>query len=189
MPGDLVVFQDIVYKTKPDLIIETGVARAGSLIFWASMQQLCGIDGKVLGIDIDFRDHARQAIDGSHQKNQIQLLQGSSTDLDIFSKVKELSAKSKRVMVVLDSNHTHEHVLAELNLYADIVTSDCMLLVLDTVIDDLTPDSDRPWGPGASPKSAVIEFMNSRPNDFENALDYETRAAISVAPKGYWLKR
>jgi len=189
MPGDLVVFQDIVYKTKPDLIIETGVARAGSLIFWASMQQLCGIDGKVLGIDIDIRDHARQAIDGSHQKNQIQLLQGSSTDLDIFSKVKELSAKSKRVMVVLDSNHTHEHVLAELNLYADIVTSDCMLLVLDTVIDDLTPDSDRPWGPGASPKSAVIEFMNSRPNDFENALDYETRAAISVAPKGYWLKR
>ena len=189
MPGDLVVFQDIVYKTRPDLIIETGVARAGSLIFWASMQQLCGIDGKVLGIDIDIRDHARQAIDASHQKNQIQLIQGSSTDLDIFSKAKELSAKSKRVMVVLDSNHTHEHVLAELNLYADIVTRDCMLLVLDTVIDDLTPDSDRPWGPGASPKSAVIEFMNSRPNDFENTLDYETRAAISVAPKGYWLKR
>ena len=189
MPGDLVVFQDIVYKTRPDLIIETGVARAGSLIFWASIQQLCGIDGKVLGIDIDIRDHARQAIDGSHQKNQIQLLQGSSTDLEIFSKVKELSAQSKRVMVVLDSNHTHEHVLAELNLYADIVSSECMLLVLDTAIDDLTTDPDRPWGPGASPKSAVIEFMNSRPNDFEHALDFETRAAISVAPKGYWLKR
>ena len=189
MPGDLIVFQDIVYKTRPDLIIETGVARGGSLIFWASIQQLCGIQGKVLGIDIDIREHAHQAINSSRQKNQIQLLEGSSTDLEIFSQVKKLSTKSKRVMVVLDSNHTHEHVLAELNLYADIVTRDCMLLVLDTVIDDLTPDSDRPWGPGASPKSAVIEFMNSRPNDFENTLVYETRAAISVAPKGYWLKR
>jgi len=189
MPGDLIVFQDIVYKTRPDLIIETGVARGGSLIFWASIQQLCGIEGKVLGIDIDIREHAHQAIDGSRHKNQIQLLQGSSTDLEIFSQVKELSTKSKRVMVVLDSNHTHEHVLAELNLYADLVTTDCMLLVLDTVIDDLIPDPDRPWGPGASPKSAVIEFMNTRPGVFENALDYETRAAISVAPKGYWLRR
>jgi len=189
MPGDLIVFQDIVYKTRPDLIIETGVARGGSLIFWASIQQLCGIEGKVLGIDIDIREHAHQAIDGSRHKNQIQLLQGSSTDLEIFSQVKELSAKSKRVMVVLDSNHTHEHVLAELNLYADLVTMDCMLLVLDTVIDDLIPDPDRPWGPGASPKSAVIEFMSSRNNEFINVVDYESRAAISVAPQGYWQKR
>lgn len=189
MPGDLIVFQDIVYKTRPDLIIETGVARGGSLIFWASIQQLCGIDGKVLGIDIDIREHARQAIDGSHQKNKIQLLQGSSTDLGIFSQVKELSTKSKRVMVVLDSNHTHEHVLAELNLYADLVTTDCMLLVLDTVIEDLIPDSDRPWGPGASPKSAAIEFMSSRYNEFVNVLDFESRAALSVAPQGYWQKR
>ena len=189
MPGDLIVFQDIVYKTRPDLIIETGVARGGSLIFWASIQQLCGIQGKVLGIDIDIREHTHQAINSSRQKNQIQLLEGSSTDLEIFSQVKKLSTKSKRVMVVLDSNHTHEHVLAELNLYADLVTVDGMLLVLDTVIDELIPDPNRPWGPGASPKSAVIEFMNSRPNDFEHALDFETRAAISVAPKGYWLKR
>ena len=86
LPHDMLRLQECITRLKPDVIIETGVARAGSLIFWASIQQLCGIDGKVLGIDIDIRDHARQAIDGSHQKNQIQLLQGSSTDLEIFSK-------------------------------------------------------------------------------------------------------
>jgi hypothetical protein len=152
------------------------------------MQQLCGVEGKVLGIDIDIRDHALQAIEQSRQKNQIQLLQGSSTDIEVFSQVKELSTKFKRVMVVLDSNHTHEHVLAELNLYADLVTADCMLLVLDTVIDDLIPDPDRPWGPGASPKSAVMEFMSTKENEFVNELEYESRAAISVAPQGYWRK-
>jgi len=188
MPGDLIVFQDIVYKTRPDLIIETGVARGGSLIFWASIQQLCGIQGKVLGIDIDIREHAHQAINSSRQKNQIQLLEGSSTDLEIFSQVKKLSTKSKRVMVVLDSNHTHEHVLAELNLYADLVTVDGMLLVLDTVIDELIPDPNRPWGPGASPKTAVIEFMNSRPNEFVNVLDYETKSTFTVAPNGFLYK-
>ena len=91
-------------------------------------------------------------------------------------------------MVVLDSNHTHEHVLAELNLYADLVTVDGMLLVLDTVIDELIPDPNRPWGPGASPKTAVIEFMNSRPNEFVNVLDYETKSTFTVAPNGFLYK-
>lgn len=188
MPGDLMVFQDIVYKTRPELIIETGVARGGSLIFWASIQQLCGIQGIVLGIDIDIREHTHQAINSSCQKNQIQLLEGSSIDSKIFSQVKKLSTEFKRVMVVLDSNHTHEHVLAELNLYADLVTVDGMLLVLDTVIDELIPDPNRPWGPGASPKSAVIEFMNFRPNEFVNLLDCETKSTFTVAPSGFLYK-
>ena len=188
MPGDLVMFQEIVWKTLPDLIIETGVARGGSLIFWASMQKLCGIDGKVLGVDIDIRDHAKRAISGSQFNQQIELLQGSSTDLDVFDEVKKIASPFKRIMVALDSNHTHEHVLDELKLYADLVSPGCMLLVLDTVIDDLNVDLDRPWGPGASPKSAVIEYMRSRPGIFENLNVLERRSVLSVAPNGYWIR-
>lgn len=188
MPGDLVMFQEIVWKTRPDLIIETGVARGGSLIFWASMQKLCGIDGKVLGVDIDIRDHAKRAILGSQFNQQIELLQGSSTDLAVFDEVKKSASPFKRIMVALDSNHTHEHVLNELRLYADLVSPGCMLLVLDTVIDDLNVDPDRPWGPGASPKSAVIEYMKSRPGIFENLNALERRSVLSVAPNGYWIR-
>ena len=188
MPGDLVMFQEIVWKTRPDLIIETGIARGGSLIFWASMQKLCGIDGKVLGVDIDIRDHAKKAISGSQFSQQIELLQGSSTDLDVFEKVKKFASPFKKIMIALDSNHTHDHVLDELRLYADLVSPGCMLLVLDTVIDDLDVDPERPWGPGASPKSAVIEYMKSRPHQFQNLEDFEKRAVFSVAPTGFWMK-
>jgi len=188
MPGDLVMFQEIVWKTRPDLIIETGVARGGSLIFWASMQKLCGIDGKVLGVDIDIRDHAKRAISGSQFSKQIELLQGSSTNLDVFKKVEQFASPFKKIMIALDSNHTHDHVLEELKLYADLVSPGCMLLVLDTVIDDLEVDPNRPWGPGASPKSAVIEYMKSRPNIFENLSSLERRSVLSVAPNGYWLR-
>jgi len=188
MPGDLVMFQEIVWKTRPDLIIETGVARGGSLIFWASMQKLCGIDGKVLGVDIDIREHAKRAISGSQFNQQIELRQGSSTDLDVFEKVKAFASPFKKVMIALDSNHTHDHVLDELKLYADLVSPGCMLLVLDTVIEDLKVDPDREWGPGASPKSAVIEYMNSRQYEFQNMVSFETRAALTVAPSGYWIK-
>jgi cephalosporin hydroxylase len=182
------MFQEIVWKTRPDLIIETGVARGGSLIFWASMQKLCGIDGKVLGVDIDIRDHAKRAISGSQFSQQIELLQGSSTNLDVFKKVEQFASPFKKIMIALDSSHTHDHVLEELKLYADLVSPGCMLLVLDTVIDDLEVDPNRPWGPGASPKSAVIEYMKSRPNVFENLSSLERRSVLSVAPNGYWLK-
>jgi len=188
MPGDLVMFQEVVWKTRPDLIIETGVARGGSLIFWASMQKLCGIDGKVLGVDIDIRDHTKKAISGSQFNQQIKLLLGSSTDLDVFEKVKRYASPFKKIMIALDSNHTHEHVMDELKLYADLVSPGCMLLVLDTAIDDLEVDPDRSWGPGASPKSAVIEYMRSRPGVFKNLSTLERKAVLSVAPNGYWLK-
>ena len=189
MPGDLIVFQDIVYKTRPDLIIETGVARGGSLIFWASIQQLCGIEGMVLGIDIDIRDHAIQAISSSRFNENIELILGSSTSEDVISKVAGIASNFERVMVVLDSNHTHDHVMEELKLYSELVSPSCMLLVLDTAIDDLEVDPDRNWGPGASPKSAVLDFMATHEGEFVNHIEYETRAAISVAPQGYWLKK
>lgn len=188
MPGDLLVFQDIVWKTKPDLIIETGVARGGSLVFWASMQKLCGVDGKVLGIDIDIRPHAISAINDSIFSHQIELIQGGSIDKTVADRVLEFSKKYRKIMVVLDSNHTHEHVLEELNLYANMVSKESILLVLDTVIDDLEVDSNRSWGPGASPKSAVLKYMKGKEAQFINLIDHESRSMLSVAPQGIWLR-
>lgn len=188
MPEDLIIFQEIVYKTQPDLIIETGVARGGSIIFWASIQKLCGITGKVLGVDIDIRQHARSAINESNFKDEIDLIEGSSIEDKVVDQVKKIVSQHKRIMVVLDSNHTHEHVLSELEIYSKFVTKDCFLLVLDTVIDDLKVDPTRPWGPGSSPKSAVKEFMLKTSGDFINEQSYENRALLSVAPYGYWRK-
>ena len=188
MPEDLVIFQEIVHKTQPDLIIETGVARGGSIVFWASIQRLCGITGKVLGVDIDIREHARNAINNSNFKGEINLIEGSSVENEVVDQVKNIVSQHNRIMVVLDSNHTHEHVLSELAIYSKFVTKDCFLLVLDTVIDDLKIDSDRPWGPGSSPKSAVKEFMLKNPKQFTNEQSYENRALLSVAPYGYWRK-
>ena len=188
MPEDLIIFQEIVYRTQPDLIIETGVARGGSIIFWASIQKLCGITGKVLGVDIDIRQHARSAINDSNFKDEIDLIEGSSIEDKVVDQVKKIVSQHKRIMVVLDSNHTHEHVLSELEIYSKFVSKDCFLLVLDTVIDDLKVDSTRPWGPGSSPKSAVKEFMLKTSEDFINEQSYENRALLSVAPYGYWRK-
>ena len=188
MPGDLIVFQEIVYKTQPDLIIETGVARGGSIIFWASIQKLCGINGEILGVDIDIREHARSAIKQSNFKDQINLIEGSSVENKVVDSVKSIVSQHKRVMVVLDSNHTHEHVLSELEIYSKFVTKGCFLLVLDTVIDDLNLDLERPWGPGSSPKTAVKEFMSKNPKEFTREQHYENKAVLSVAPYGYWIK-
>jgi len=188
MPGDLIVFQEIVHKTQPDLIIETGVARGGSMIFWASIQKLCGITGKVLGVDIDIRKHAQNAINDSKFKNEIHLIQGSSIEQKVIDQVAIIVSQHKRVMVILDSNHTHDHVLTELEIYSKFVTRDCFLIVLDTVIDDLTQDTERPWGPGSSPKTAVNEFMAKNTNKFTLEKSYEQKVVLSVAPHGYWIK-
>jgi cephalosporin hydroxylase len=188
MPEDLILFQEIVYKTQPDLIIETGVARGGSIIFWASIQKLCGITGKVLGVDIDIRQHARNAIIDSNFKDEIYLIEGSSVEEQIVNQVKNCVSQHKKIMVVLDSNHTHEYVLSELEIYSKFVTKDCFMLVLDTVIDDLNIDPYRSWGPGSSPKSAVKEFMLKNSAEFIHEQSYEDRALLSVAPYGYWRK-
>lgn len=188
MPEDLILFQDIVYKTQPDLIIETGVARGGSVVFWASIQKLCGITGKVLGVDIEIRQHAKNAIFDSNFKDEIHLIEGSSVEDQVVNQVKNYVSQHKKIMVVLDSNHTHEHVLSELEIYSKFVTKDCFMLVLDTVIDDLNIDPERSWGPGSSPKSAVKEFMLKNSSEFTREQSYEDRALLSVAPYGYWRK-
>ena len=188
LPTDLVIFQEIVWNTKPDLIIETGVARGGSINFWASIQDICKIDGHVLGVDIDIRDHAKAAIYNSVYKDKITLFQGSSTDLDISNHIKQIASNFNRVMVVLDSNHDHDHVYKELEIYAELVTKGCYLLVLDTVIDDLNTDPGRSWGPGRSPKSAVLKYMKDKKDRFMLDSELENRAVLSVAPSGFWLK-
>jgi len=188
-PTDLIVFKEIVWKTKPDLIIETGVARGGSINFWASLQDLCDVDGHVLGVDIEIRDHTINAIKESKYKNSITLIQGDSTDIQTFEKVSQIANKYERIMVVLDSNHTHDHVYKELELYANLVSQGCYLLVLDTVIDDLNIDANRKWGPGESPKSAVLKFMNENGLVFEADETLEKKAIITVAPSGFWVKK
>ena len=188
LPTDVMIFQEIVWKTKPELIIETGIARGGSINFWASMQDICKIDGHVIGVDIEIREHANSAINDSVYKDQITLIQGSSTDSTISNQIKQFASSFTRVMVVLDSNHDHDHVYKELEIYAELVTKGCYLLVLDTVIDDLNTDPERSWGPGRSPKSAVLKYMKDKKDLFTLDSDLERRAVLSVAPSGFWLK-
>jgi cephalosporin hydroxylase len=185
-PQDLVVLQEIIWTTRPDLIIETGIAHGGSLVFDASMLELLGGDGYVLGIDIDIRAHNRAAIEAHPMARRIRMIEGSSIDPEVVRQVGEHAAGKAGVMVVLDSNHTHEHVLAELRLYAPLVSAGSYCVVFDTSVED-APDElfhDRPWGKGNNPKTAVWEFL--RQNDaFEIDRSMENKALITVAPDGF----
>jgi cephalosporin hydroxylase len=185
-PQDLVVLQEIIWSTKPDLIIETGIAHGGSLVFDASMLELLGGDGYVLGIDIDIRAHNRSAIEAHPMARRIRMIEGSSVDPEVVRQVADHAAGKASVMVILDSNHTHEHVLAELQLYAPLVSAGNYCVVFDTSVED-APDElfrDRPWGKGNNPKTAVWEFL--RQNDaFEIDRSMENKALITVAPDGF----
>ena len=185
-PQDLAAMQEIIWATKPDLIIETGIAHGGSLIFHASMLQLLGNHGRVLGVDIDIRNHNRVEIEAHPMFERIEMIQGSSIDDSIADQVRAISNEAKRVMVVLDSNHTHAHVERELELYAPLVTKDCYLMVCDTLIQDMPAGSfpDRPWDKGDNPATAVEAFL-SETDRFEVDADIDAKLQISVAPGGY----
>lgn len=186
VPQDIVAIQEIIWKTKPDVIIETGVARGGSLILSASILHLLNGNGKVIGIDIDIRPHNRAAIEAHPLAFRIELLQGSSIASETADHVKKRIQPHDRVMVILDSNHTHKHVLKELELYAPFVTKDCYLVVLDTTIDDMPDDHfpDRPWGPGNNPKTAVHEFLKTT-NRFEIDECVHLKLLATSALDGY----
>ena len=182
----MVAMQELIWKTKPDIIIETGVARGGSLILSASILHLLNGNGRVVGIDIDIRPHNREAIESHPLAFRINLIQGSSIDQSVIDQVKKHVKPEHRVMVILDSNHTHDHVLEELRLYSDLTTKDCYLVVMDTVVDDMPKDyfPDRPWGKGNNPKTAVHEFLKT--NDrFEIDESIHNKLLITVAPDGY----
>ncbi len=190
-PQDIVAMQELIWEVKPDLIIETGIAHGGSLIFSASMLALLEFSrviktGKVLGIDIDIREHNRFEIEKHPLSNKIKMIQDSSIDETIIRQVYDFARDYKNILVVLDSNHTHNHVLAELNAYAPLVSKGSYCVVFDTIIEDMPEDMfhDRPWGKGNNPKTAVREYLKTHP-EFEIDKSIENKLLITVAPEGY----
>jgi cephalosporin hydroxylase len=185
-PQDLIAMQEIIWRTEPEVIVETGVARGGSVIFFASLLEMLGAAGRVVGVDVDIRARNRVAIESHPLAKRITLLEGSSVDAAIADKVHALARGSESVLVVLDSSHTHEHVSRELELYSGLVREGGYLIVLDTVVEDLPAElfPDRPWGPGNNPRTAVRAFL--RRNDrFCIDQEIENKLLLTVAPGGY----
>lgn len=193
-PQDIVAMQEILWSVKPDLVIETGIAHGGSLIFTASILELNAVCGgpphaRVLGIDVDIRAPNRKAIESHPLSKRIRMVEGSSVSTAVVSQVKEEAKSSKTVLVCLDSNHTHEHVLAELEAYAPLVSTGSYCVVFDTAIEDMPEGvfTDRPWRKGDNPKTAVWEYLKDHP-EFVIDASVQHRLLITVAPDGY-LKR
>jgi cephalosporin hydroxylase len=203
-PQDIVAMQEIIWDVKPDLIIEMGIAHGGSLIFSASMLALLDMyesiesgdmikaaesKRKVLAVDIDIREHNKSAIDKHPMSSRIQMIEGSSIEPEIIKQVHAITKDYSKVLVCLDSNHTHEHVLAELEAYAPLTSVGSYCVVFDTIVEDLPGEMspNRSWGPGDSPKTAVWEYLKQHDNfEIDKSIDY--KLLISVAPDGY-LKR
>ena len=185
-PQDIIAIQEIVWKVQPKTIIETGVARGGSLIFYSSLIKLIGNGGKVIGIDIDIRKHNRKRIEKHRLFESIELIEGSSIESQTVKKVDESIDKSSPVLVVLDSNHTHDHVLSELHLYKDFVTKDSYIIVLDTHCETLPQHllANRPWGKGNSPMTAVMEFIKTN-KGFKIDSEIHEKLGVTGAPSGY----
>lgn len=200
-PQDMAAIQELVWRTRPDLVIEAGIAHGGSLILSASMLALldyceaietggvlnpAASKRRVIGIDVDIRSHNRAAIEAHPLSCHIDMIEGSSIAPDTIAEVRGRATGHERIMVILDSNHTHDHVLAELEAYAPLVSPDCYCVVLDTVIEDLPAElgQDRPWGVGNNPRTAVREYL-SRRDDFVVDEDMEAKLLITVAPGGY----
>jgi cephalosporin hydroxylase len=190
-PQDIVAVQELIWDIKPDLIIETGVAHGGSAVFFASLLELNALSGgpkdaEVWCVEIDLRSHNREALVAHPMYPRLKIFDGSSVDEKIATVIAEKAAKCQRVMVILDSNHTHDHVLGELNLYAPLVSVGSYCVVFDTVIEDLEGVEfvDRPWGKGNNPKTAVAEFLKTN-TDFEVDRAIDEKLLISAAPGGY----
>lgn len=185
-PQDIVAMQELIWRIKPELIIETGVAHGGSIIFHASMLELLGGDAMVVGIDIDIRSHNRREIEQHPMFRRINLIEGSSVDPQIVEQVARLASGKTRVLVSLDSNHTHAHVLRELELYSPFVRQGSYIVVSDTSIEDMPAHAypDRPWKKGDNAKTAVWEFLKAN-NRFEIDREMENKLLLTSAPDGY----
>ncbi|WP_166364056.1 cephalosporin hydroxylase family protein [Pseudomonas akapageensis] len=184
LPQDMMAMQEIIWQVKPDLVIECGIAHGGSIIYYASLLELQG-HGEVLGIDRDIRPHNREAIESHPMSKRISMIEGSSIDAAVVEQVRAVAA-GKKVILVLDSNHTHEHVLEELRLYAPLVSVGSYCVVMDTVVEDMPPEffPDRPWGPGDNPKTAVWAYLEEN-RDFEIDYQVQNKLLVTVAPDGY----
>lgn len=184
-PQDIIAVQELIWKVKPDLIVETGIARGGSIIFSASLLELIG-KGKVVGIDIDIRKHNRKEIEKHPLYKRIVMIEGSSIDEKMVQKVYKIAKDKRKVMVLLDSNHTYEHVLKEMELYSPLIKKGSYLIVFDTFIENLSKHSikNRPWGAGNSPKTAVNEFLRINKR-FKVDEEIENKLLITAVPGGY----
>ena len=190
-PQDIVAMQELIWAVQPDVIVETGIAHGGSLILYASLLELnaaCGgpQDARVVGVDIDIRAHNRAAIEAHPMSRRITMIEGSSLDPAVIARVADAAMGRGRVLVCLDSNHTHAHVLAELEAYAPLTSVGSYCVVFDTIIEDLPAGifPDRPWGPGDNPRTAVREYLESHP-EFEIDRRMEDKLLVTVAPGGY----
>ncbi len=204
-PQDMVAMQDIVWTVRPDLIIETGIAHGGSLVLSASllaMLDMCdaieeGVmldprqsQRQVIGVDIDIREHNRAAIEAHPMSSRIKMIQGSSVASETIDAVHQAASGFNCVMVCLDSMHTHQHVLAELNAYAPLVTAGSYCVVFDTFVEDMPPRffDDRPWDVGNNPKTAVLEWLKTH-TEFEVNESWQSRLQITVAPSGFLYRK
>lgn len=185
-PQDLVAMQEIIWRVKPELIVETGVARGGSAIFYASLLKLLGGDRKVVGVDIDIRPHNRDSIVGHPLGDMIVLIEGSSVSEEVVEQVRAQAHDAHGTLVVLDSHHTKDHVARELELYSPLVTNGSYLVVFDTVIEHMAPEAlaHREWGKGNTPLNAVDDFLETT-DRFVVDKSIDAKLLISVAPSGY----
>jgi cephalosporin hydroxylase len=184
-PQDMIAMQEIVWRVRPEVIVETGIAHGGSLVYYASLLELLG-QGEVIGIDVDIRAHNRAAILEHSMARRISMIEGSSIDARTVEAVKAKVA-GRRAIVVLDSNHTHDHVLAELRAYAPLTCVGGYCVVMDTLVEDMPAHlsaPDRPWGPGNNPRTAVNAFLKET-DCFEVDSDIDAKLLITVAPSGY----
>lgn len=184
-PNDMIVQQELIYQLRPDLIIETGIAHGGSIIFYSSLMDMMGIDGEVIGVDIDIRKHNKELIEEHKFYDKISMYEGDSTDQSILKKVKNHIRGKKTVMVILDSLHTHDHVLKELKLYSPMVTKGSYVILPDTFIEFYPPGFfDRPWDVGNNPHTAMEEFLRISKN-FSIDKELSAKASITETMDGY----
>jgi cephalosporin hydroxylase len=185
MPPDIVALQEIIWETRPQLVIETGIARGGSLILSASILELIG-EGEVLGIDIDIRAHNRETIEAHPLARRISMIEGPSLEDAVIDEARRAAAAVERVMVILDSNHTHEHVLGELRAYAPLVTVGQLLVVADTFVEEIPPQEHRPrpWGPGDNPATALRAWLPET-DGFEADPFVNAKLLLTASPGGY----
>ncbi len=188
-PQDLIAMQELLWRIRPTLVIECGIAHGGSLIFYASLMEMMGIDGEILGIDVDIRPHNFREITKHAMYKRITMIEGSSIEDRTVEKVCAFAEHHESILVCLDSNHTHDHVLRELRSYAPLVSIESYCVVFDTGIDDMPAEdsADRPWGPGNSPKSAVHQYLTEN-RGFEIDHEMVNKLLITACPDGY-LKR
>jgi len=184
-PQDMIAIQELIWKIKPDLIIETGIAHGGSLIFSASILELLG-KGKVVGIDIDIRKHNKKEIEKHPLKKRITMIEGSSLDENVLKKVKKIAQNKKCILLFLDSFHTHDHVLKELELYSPLIKKGEHIIVFDTVIEFMPKGSflNRPWSKGNNPHTAVKTFVKQNKR-FKIDKEIEKKLLITSCPDGF----